>query len=185
MKKKRNLRWLWLLPLILVAVLFGAFKYIQSQTKKASPESTASLNVDGNTIEVFYNRPSKKDREIFGALVPYGVTWRTGANEATTFETNHDLNVAGKKLAKGKYTLWTIPQSDHWTVIFNSKMYPWGVAMKGLASREPEFDVLKVDVPTQENLSVVEQFTITFEGTPVALTLAWDKTKVAVPVSFE
>ena len=35
--------------------------------------------------------------------------WRTGANEATTFKTNKDLNIEGSTLKTGKYTLWTIP----------------------------------------------------------------------------
>jgi hypothetical protein len=64
---------------------------------------------------------------IFGGLVPYGEVWRTGANEATTFTTNQDLLVDGSFLAAGKYTLWTIPGPESWKVIFNSKMYPWGI----------------------------------------------------------
>ena len=59
---------------------------------------------------VLYSRPQMRDREIFGKLVPYGEVWRTGANEATTFTTNKDLQIDGKTLPAGKYTLWTIPE---------------------------------------------------------------------------
>ncbi len=58
-----------------------------------------------------------KGRKIFGELVPYGKVWRTGANEATTFETDKDITLEGKTLAKGKYGLFTIPGEHHWTVI--------------------------------------------------------------------
>ena len=79
-------------------------------------------------LDVFYCSPSKKGRKIFGELVPYGEVWRTGANEATTFTTNKDLIIDGKKLVTGNlYSIWTIPEEDSWTIIFNNKMYNWGV----------------------------------------------------------
>lgn len=169
--------------MVLVALLFGAFRYLQSQTKKASPESTLSFEAGGSSIEVFYNRPSKKGRAIFGELVPFGKTWRTGANEATTFSTSGPLSIGGQTLPAGKYTLWTVPEADRWTVIWNSKMYPWGVSMKGEASREAEFDVLKAEVPVKTLPEPVEMFTIAFEQDSIAfMTLSWDRTQVRVPI---
>ena len=61
---------------------------IRYTTKAHSPEDVASYKQNGIEMEVFYNRPYRKDREIFGKLVPYDEVWRTGANEATTFETS-------------------------------------------------------------------------------------------------
>ncbi len=70
---------------IIVVVIAGALYYTQSYTKSFSPEANVDFN-DGNLkVHVFYNRPSKRGREIFGKLVPFGKTWRTGANEPTTF----------------------------------------------------------------------------------------------------
>lgn len=182
---KKVLKWSLGVVAALVVILFIAFKVLQSQTKKHSPETTVEYVQDGVEISVFYNRPSKKGREIFGALVPYGEVWRTGANEATTFETNRDLSIGGRTLAAGKYTLWTIPGPEQWTIIFNKKQYGWGVSMKGVASRDPAADALQVEAPVMPLSESVEQFTISLEGTPKpVLSFAWDKTKVATPLDY-
>lgn len=119
--------------------------------------------------------------------MPYGQVWRTGANEATTFETDKDLTFEGKILRRGKYSLWTIPRPDTWTIIFNSEYGQWGINSKGEPNRDPARDVLTVDVPAMTQDRVVEQFTVTFEsvGDDVEMVLMWDKTLVAVPFSYQ
>lgn len=180
---KKALKWVGIVLAVLIVGLFIAFKVLQANTKKHSPEDTVTYNRGDLELSVYYNRPSKKGREIFGGLVPYGEVWRTGANEATTFETNRDLGIDGKTLPAGKYTLWTIPGPDQWSVIFNSKMYGWGVSFGGVASRDPIADVVQVEVPVQKLDKVVERFTMAFdEQDGLALTLSWDQTKVAVPI---
>src|SRR6516225_6852741 len=100
--------------IVLVVLAGGLYYYTQVYTKSFSPETKEDF-VDGNLkIRVVYSRPSKKGREIFGKLVPFGKTWRTGANEATTFETNTDLKFGDKELKAGKYSLWTIPGEQTW-----------------------------------------------------------------------
>ncbi len=180
---KKFLKRVLIVVVSLVVLLGAAFAYLNYQNRKKSPPGTASYDKDGTTITVAYSRPSKKGREIFGGLVPYGTVWRTGANEATTFETNKDLTIDGKVLPAGKYTLWTIPEKDKWTVIWNNKQYGWGIKgpFNRVASREPEADVLQVQAPAQEEANAVEQFTISFDETP-ALVISWDKTKVSVPI---
>jgi len=133
---------------------------------------------------VFYNRPSKRDRDIFGGLVPYNQVWRTGANEATTFETNKDLNIGGNSLPSGKYTLWTIPNDTIWTVMFNSKEYSWGVDENMKPLYEPEFDIITIKIQPERISNDVEQFTIAFDNSTdnLYLTMAWDKTKIVIPL---
>ncbi len=168
---------------VLALLVVIGFNVMKSQTKKSSPEATVVYQQDGRDISVFYCRPSKKGRDIFGGLEPYGKVWRTGANEATTFESKTDLQVGQKTLPAGKYTLWTIPNKQHWTVIFNEKMYGWGMGWDGEVPREPEADALQIDVPIQTLSTPIEQFTIAFEEAPkLAMTLAWDDIKVAVPI---
>ena len=175
-----------LLGVVLMFVFGG--DYMKSLTKKASPETTINYQKGGLDLSVYYNRPSKKERVIFGELVPFGQVWRTGANEPTTFTTQKDLLVNGQPLPAGKYTLWTIPNQQDWTVIFNEKAYDWGVTFKDfkvVASHDPSGDVLKVNVPTNTLGSVVEQFTIAFEEQPaLQMVFSWDQTKVAVPISL-
>ncbi|HCY81466.1 MAG TPA: hypothetical protein DHV22_07640, partial [Xanthomarina gelatinilytica] len=112
----------WIIGL-LVLVAIGVFVYSVLNDgllkKPLSPKKIVSFKVDDIELKVFYNRPSKRNREIFGALVPYNQVWRTGANEATTFETNKSLKVGTDSLPAGKYTLWTIPNDSTWHVMFN------------------------------------------------------------------
>lgn len=115
-------------------------------------------------MTVDYSRPSKKGRVIFGELVPYGKVWRTGANKATTITTDKAITLGGKALAAGTYTLWSIPEAATWQVIFNSKMYPWGVNYDGEPQRNPTADVLTVEVPTETLESEVENFTISVKA---------------------
>ncbi len=183
----KTLKWILISLLSLIASLVVAFKIIQWQTKKASPEDTVVYKKNALNIEVFYNRPSKRNRVIFGGLVPFGKVWRTGANEATTFETNADLLIEGKTLKAGKYTLWTIPEEDHWLVIFNYKMYPWGVNRDDeIAQREPDYDAMEIKVPVEPQIGITEMFTIRLEDNPTtALSFTWDQTRVAVPFSVK
>jgi len=173
---------------VVTLVLLGwvTMLYMKKQTKSFSPEEEAVFNQGDLSIKVFYNRPYKKGREIFGALVPYGKVWRTGANEATTFETSKDLSIDGKVLKKGKYTLWTIPGQETWTVIFNSEHGQWGVNSSGEANRDESRDVLTVDVHRVQQEREFEQFTIAFEkvGEEAEMVLIWDKTLVSVPFSY-
>ena len=177
------LKWFLIIMGSLLILGFAGFKFMQYNTKKASPEETVVYSQGGLDMAVFYNRPGKKGREVFGGLVPYGKVWRTGANEATTFTTNKDLTVGGTKLPAGKYTLWTIPGAEQWTVIFNKKMYPWGVDWNTNASREAAEDAVRIEVPVERVGTVAELFTITFQPEPLALNLNWDQVRVSVPMA--
>lgn len=167
-----------------IVVIAGVLFLWRYSTKALSPEDTSVFSEDALKLEVVYNRPSKKGRKIFGDLVPYNEVWRTGANEATTFSTNKDILVDGSPLKNGTYTLWTIPMKDSWKVIFNSSMYPWGINLEEKASRDPEFDVLVLEVPTKKLTETLEQFSIYFEKSNdlVLLNLAWDDTKITIPI---
>jgi hypothetical protein len=184
---KKTLKIIGIAIILLAAIIYGVRSYMIYQTKKASPEEKVSYIKNDTKLEVFYNRPYKKGREIFGKLVPYDIIWRTGANEATTFESNRDLIISGKTLPKGKYTLWTIPSSNNWKVIFNEDMYIWGVSTDGKASRDPEADVIIVTVPVNSLDNPIEQFTISFKenSNGLDLQLFWDKTLISVPLTIK
>ncbi|MEP3385072.1 MAG: DUF2911 domain-containing protein, partial [Flavobacteriaceae bacterium] len=120
----------------------------------------------GNTdVTIVYSRPSVNDREIWGALVPYGMNnlgfgtakespWRAGANENTIFKTTHNLTIGGKTLPAGKYGLHMIVNEDNSaTIIFSKNHGAWGSYFY-----EPSEDALRVDVGTKE-VSHVEQLT--------------------------
>jgi hypothetical protein len=53
--------------------------------------------------------------------------WRAGANEATTFETDKDITVQGKKLPAGKYSFFLIPKESEPGLQFSTKNQNNGV----------------------------------------------------------
>jgi Protein of unknown function (DUF2911) len=171
---------------IVAVVLSVAFYFWRGQVKSASPEDGVTFQEGDLKVFVYYNRPFKKGREIFAenGLVPFGKVWRTGANEATYIETNKTLSFQGKELKPGKYSIWTIPNAQSWTVIFNSDYPSWGINFNGEANRNQQNDVVSVDIPVVIQENVIEQFTVSIERIDeeeLELIFLWDKTLVAVP----
>ncbi|HEX2122252.1 MAG TPA: DUF2911 domain-containing protein [Thermoanaerobaculia bacterium] len=117
----------------------------QVRTPRPSPKASLMQNVGLTEIVINYNRPGVKGRTIWGALVPYGKVWRTGANEATTISFSDDVTVNGQKLAKGLYSVHTVPNPNEWTVIFNSVAEQWGSYSYDAAK-----DALRVNVKPEK-----------------------------------
>ncbi len=173
-------------------ILFALFYFVvgpimMSATKKASPEQTISFTQGDLQTEVFYCSPAVKGRKIFGDLVPFNEVWRTGANEATTFTTNKALTIQGQELPAGTYTLWTIPGPDKWQIMFNSKMYGWGVKFTNQKpARDPDHDTLVAEAIVSSSFTKTENFTISFTedtASSFVMMLAWDD--VVVPLKME
>ena len=165
-------------------------------SRRPSPMGTARITVDDTYIRVVYSRPYKRGRDnIFGtaeseALVPFGEIWRTGANEATEITLTGDVEVDGRPLAAGTYSLFTVPGPEAWTVHFNSTL-----GINGTGRRNPETDEFEtVDLEATDVLMVtaavsaldeeVEQFTIAFEEAEggADICLNWITTAVCVPI---
>lgn len=179
----KALKWIVGIIVVLVAAGFIFMNVAKNMTRKHSPNQVVEYTKGDLTLTVDYCRPYKKGRQIFDSLVPYGVTWRTGANDATTFQTSKDIKVAGMELKAGKYTLWTVPNATEWEVVWNSKMYDWGVDFNAMAQREPEHDALKVQVRPEVTEESIEQFTIRFKDEQgLVMVLEWDNTRVSVPI---
>jgi len=144
-----------------------------------STRDTARATVGGAEVWVDYSRPQKRGRVIFGDVVPWNTTWRTGANAATQFNTPADLVIGSATIPAGKYTLWTLPTPTGWQLIVNKQTGQWGTEYHA------EQDLLHVDAKVETLAQPVEQFTIAFEpaAAPTAITFAWDRTKVSVPVA--
>ncbi len=181
------LKWtIIVLAVTALGLFIYAFTFEDIFSKRASPKDTVRFELNDTQLEVQYNRPYKKGREVFGALVPYDEVWRTGANEATTFITNSDLMVDGTLMPKGAYTLWTVPNDSVWKIIFNTKQYPWGVDEQMRPMREQQFDLLDLNEPVQKLEKPVEQFTIAFDNITddLKMTLVWDRTKIEIPMQI-
>jgi hypothetical protein len=168
---------------VLAVILFVAFQVMKSRTKSSSPEVKQTYAVGAAKVDLFYCSPSKKGRDIFGGLIKYGEVWRTGANEPTTFETDKNLTIGEKSLPAGKYSLWTIPQKDSWTVILNKEIPYWGDGSGGKAARNDKTDVIQVVVPVEKLTAPQEKLSI--DANNNSLNISWDMTKVSVPITVE
>jgi hypothetical protein len=98
----------------------------KDKNDRPSPFRSDQTTFEGAKLGIEYSSPGVKERKIWDGLVPYGKIWRTGANEATVFQTNQDLLIAGDTLKAGKYAVFTIPGASNWKVIFNSEWDQWG-----------------------------------------------------------
>ena len=130
---------------------------------------------------VIYSRPQKEGRSIFGALVEYGKVWRLGANEATEIEFFKNVKVNGKKVVKGRYTLYAIPNESTWTLIINKETDTWGHFKYSAAK-----DVVRIDIPVQKTTDIIEYLAMGFERTTSGMNLiiGWDNVKVAMPITL-
>lgn len=151
---------------------FAQAKMPEDKSKRPSPPAT----VTGSNFTIEYSRPSVKGRKIFGELESYGKVWRTGANEATTFEAKQAVKINGQTLPAGTYALFTIPGEQEWTIIFNKTAKQWG-AFK----YDEKQDALRVKVKPSKTPQLVEQFTITADKAGT-VTLAWENTQAAFTV---
>ena len=153
----------------------------QDKSKRPSPPGSAECKfAEGKTVHIDYSRPSMKGRKIYGGLVPYDKEWRTGANEATTFVTNANLDVGGAKAPAGNYTLFTVPSPKQWTLIISKKTGEWGIPYPGKSE-----DLARVAMRSEELSTPVEQFTISFERIApeaCALRMDWETTRAEVSV---
>lgn len=147
--------------------------FASAQESKPSPAATATGKIGDKTITIVYAQPAVKGREIWGKLVPFNEVWRTGANEATTFEANKDVTIEGKTLKAGKYSLFTIPtEGGEWTIIFNSDAKQWGAY-----NYDAKKDVLRVKVKSSKSNAVTER--LTFEVKDAKVNLMWEKLNVS------
>lgn len=150
----------------------------EDKSKRPSPPAKVSEKItSGATITIDYSQPSVKGRTIGKDLDPMdGQVWRTGANEATVFETDKDVTVQGQKLPAGKYGLFTLFNGNDVTVIFNKTSKQWGAY-----KYKEEDDALRVKA-TESKLSAPSE-KMTFTISPAGkVDLMWGDRKVEFTV---
>ncbi len=147
----------------------------EDKSKRPSPPAKVSETISsGALISIDYSQPSVKGRTIGKDLEPKGdAVWRTGANEATVFETSKAVTINGKPLPAGKYSLFSIAGKDEWTIIFNKTWNQWGAYDYKQAD-----DILRVKAKAAKASKSAEKFTITLakDGTT---NLLWGDSQVA------
>ena len=143
-----------------------------------SPRDSTEVVMSGKRIKIDYGRPSMRGRKIMGELVPYNRWWRTGANEATSFVTEADLEMGGVSIPRGSYTLYTLPSETQWKLIVNKQTGQWGTIYKA------ELDLARLNLQKRLLRRPVEKLTITLKkndnGAGV-LRIEWERTSLWIP----
>ncbi len=179
MKTKTNYskkNYLFIVVLVTVMMMtLPALAQRGDDTDRLSKNGKAVGVIDGVEIVLEYGRPKVKDRVIWGDLVPYDKVWRTGANEANTISFSVDVKIEGKVLAKGEYSLFSIPGSEKWIFIFNKV-----AKQSGTFGYDESEDALRVEVVPVSSPHV-EEMTFSIEGSSIVLT--WEKLKVSFDIA--
>ena len=148
-------------------------------TPQPSPKATVEQRVGLTDVSVEYSRPGVRGRTIFGDLVPFGKTWRTGANSNTKVTFSSDVSIDGQTLNAGSYGLYTVPNENSWEIIFYSESDNSGVPRDWDDTKI----VAKTSVEVYSMPMNVETFTITFDdvsSTSAVIGLLWEKTYVGI-----
>jgi tetratricopeptide (TPR) repeat protein len=155
---------------------------IELRLPTLSQRAIGTQRIGLTDITVNYCRPLVGGRQIWGKAVPYGQTWRSGANENTTISFTDDVSVEGHALPAGTYGLHTIPTADQWTIIFSKNSTSWGSF-----SYNDKEDALRVNVKPHA-AEFVEALEYSFDDPKpdsVAVTLRWEKLAVPFRVSAD
>lgn len=156
-------------------IAFLIINSVNAQDKPISTKEEITGKINGATITIKYGSPSVRAREIWGKLVPFNQVWRAGANDATTFETDKDLTVAGSKLPAGKYSFFIIPNDKQSIIIFNKEATQWGA----YKYKEKE-DQLRVVVKQEKTKSKAEKLVYTINKNTISL--KWDNWNIPISV---
>lgn len=166
--------------LLALTFTFSYFVHAQLETPQPSPFSKVEQKVGLTDVTFEYSRPSVKGRTIFGDLVPFGKTWRTGANANTKITFSTDVTIAGQTLNAGTYAIFTVPNKTSWDIIFYTDSNNGGTPKNWDDSKV----AVKTTVPTHDIPFSVETFTIdinSLSNNGGTLEFIWEKTFVGMP----
>lgn len=163
---------------LLFSTLASSAQQGKDKSKRPSPPANVSQAIpSGAVIHIDYSQPSVKGRVIGENLEPKeGVVWRTGANEATVFETDKEIKINGQSLPAGKYGFFTISGKDEWTIIFNKTWDQWGAF-----DYKSSDDVLRVKVKPVKAAAFSEKMTFTIDKNGT-VNLLWGDIQVGFEV---
>jgi len=169
--------------LAVTAGLFAQAPTPKLEFPEPSPAATVKQRVGVTDIEINYSRPGVKGRKIFGGLEPYGVVWRTGANNATKITFSTAVKFGGVDVPAGTYALFSIPGETEWTVILNKVPGQWGSY-----AYDAKNDVARTTVKPVALPNTVETFGIgigDIGNDSATLYLSWEKTRVPVKLEVD
>lgn len=156
----------------------AATEIIPLEDVRKSQAAAVSQRVANTEITVTYSRPVARGRALFGQLVPYGEVWNPGADRATAIALSRDVEINGRALGAGVYSLWVIPRADRWTVIFSRAADVYHTPYPGEAQDALRLEIVPETGPHMESLAFSFP---TVEGKDAVLRFHWGT--VMVPMS--
>ncbi len=164
---------------VLAALALGTVPSAAAQGIPFSQHGTVTQRVGVTDIGISYNRPVARGRRLFGGIVRWRRVWHPGADSATTIQFSRDVLVQGHPLSAGRYTLWTIPDSLQWTVIFSRAVNVFHVPYPGAS-----LDVLRVTVTPEpgSDMEVLAYYFPVVGPDSAVLRLHWGTTMVPLHI---
>ena len=140
-----------------------------------SQSGSVFQRVANTDIEVVYDRPVARGRELLGGIVAYDEVWNPGANDATAVSFSRDVTIDGEPLAAGKYSVWAIPRAGDWTVIFSRAADVYHTPYPG-----EDQDALRLTITPQrgDHMETLAFYFPMVEGKETELRLHWGETVV-------
>ncbi len=172
---------------ILTTAMFVLSTSLLAQTLKTpapSPSQTIKQAFGLADVSIEYSRPSVKGRVIYGDLVPFGKTWRTGANSATKITFGDDVKVNDNSLLAGTYAIYTIPDKEEWQIMFYKDLTLGG----NVGDYNVANELFRIKVKPSRIVEKVESFTISFAdvtSTTLNVELLWENTRISFPISTD
>ena len=153
-----------------------------AQTIPFSQRGSVGQSVGFTQISVQYGRPVARGRTLFGdsAIVRWDRIWHPGADSATRISFDHDVQVEGRDVKAGEYTIWLLPRaSAPWTLILSKAAHVFHTPYPG-----EEHDALRVDV-TPERGAHMETMALYFpvvQRDEAVLRIHWGESIVPVKI---
>jgi hypothetical protein len=148
--------------------------------RRVSPRRIAENAVDGVYLAIEWGSPSKRNRVIWGSLVPYGRWWMPGADETTTITSHGALTVGDLHVPAGVHSIYTQPGEQEFMLIIN----------RGTDLFHTEYparlDVGRVPMTMVKLPEVVEQLTFAVDAKPDGggtLKMSWDDREYSVALA--
>ncbi len=99
--------------LMLITVLFACG--VRAQDDANAMNATCNFDQD-HQLAVQYERVSVNLKKSLAVQVPFGKPWAPGGKPMTLF-TNTPVEIGGRMLPMGAYTMFVIPSPKQWTLI--------------------------------------------------------------------
>ncbi len=153
---------------------------------------TATTMIGGKKVAIDYGQPALKGRNFADLMkqLPQDRMWRAGSGAVTTFSTETDLMIGGKKVPAGKYSLYIhCPENGSYALVLNRDLGQplskiWSGAPQNQANEPyPHFEYTK-EIGTSEvlraplnKITVPASDLLTYafkpSGSGAVLTISW------------